>query len=300
MNSKFHGILLALATGVLWAVSSPTTKLLGIEGVHMSTVVFFRTVGTSAILGALLYFWAPHELRATRRELIRLFFISLVVPTGLYLGFMLSVVYLSVSTALVIHYTAPTVTALCSRAITGEAPSRSDYIGAGLVVVGVACSVMRPDWTIDTSISVPGILYGVVAVAGLSGLTLLGRASVTKGGISGLGTFVYSNAFGIFWSGLYKTLTIGWSDIPSLTPYAWQLIVSATLLTCVLGYLLYYRALKTITAPMANLLTSTEIPAAVIMTSLAIHSMPSVPEMLGCAFIFSAIALESFGSRKAQ
>ena len=298
VNPKIRGILLALATGVLWAVSSPSTKLLGLAGVDMSTVVVCRTLGTSALLGALLYFTAPEELNVTRRELFRLFFISLIVPVGLYLGFMLSVVYLSISTALVVHYTAPTVTALCSRLITGESPSRSDYIGAGLVVLGVGCSVMRPDWTIDTAISIPGLLCGAVAVVGLSGLTLLGRASVTKGGVSGLGTFVYSNFFGIFWSSLYKTFTIGWSDVPGLSLYEWQLIATPTVLTCVVGYLLYYRALKYITAPMANLLASTEILVAVLMTSLAIKSMPTAPQMLGCALIFGAIVLESLGSHK--
>ena len=116
--------------------------------------------------------------------------------------------------------------------------------------------------------------------------------------MSGLGTFVYSNFFGIFWSSLYKTFTIGWSDVPGLSLYEWQLIATPTVLTCVVGYLLYYRALKYITAPMANLLASTEILVAVLMTSLAIKSMPTAPQMLGCALIFGAIVLESLGSHK--
>ena len=298
MNKNTLGVLCAASTGLLWALGSPASKLLAKSGVDMLTVVFFRCLLTPLPLGIWICLCAPRHFRVGWRDLAVLFLISPLAPLCSSLGFMLSVAYLPVATALVVHYTTPIATAMGSSLMTGEKPSVYDLCGAFIVTIGVACSVMRPDWTLDSSLSIPGILWGVLGVLGIAFQTLWGRASVTKGGPTGVGIFFYTHLFGAAWIVPIKTLTSGWADIPTLTGTQVFLIAVIVFFTSLMGYSTFYAALRHIPAPTVSLLTSGEVPAAVIMTSLATDSWPTLPAVLGCILILSAIALSSWGARR--
>ena len=293
MSNTFKGILLAGCTGVMWAVTTPTTKLMWAEGVQIPAAVLTRMVVVSVCLCVWLSVRHPEDLRVSYKDLLKLFLFSMLGPTGLYLGFMMSVVYLNPATALVLHYTFPVVTALCSSAVTGERPKRCDWLGAVLVTVGVACSVLTPEWKLDTSIDIRGILWGVAAVAGLASQTLLGRASFTKGGISNWAMFFYCHLFGTFWTSLYISLTGDWSCFSGLSGSAWVLILIPPVVVCLMGYSTYYKSLEYVSAPIASLMASVEIIGAVWITSALTRIPPTLPEIVGCLFIFSAIALIS-------
>ena len=206
---------------------------------------------------------------------------------------MLSIVYLNAATALVLHYTYPMLTVLCSSLVTGERPSKWDYFSALLVTLGVLCSVLTPEWKLNTAIDVRGIVWGIVAVFGLAGQTLLVRATVTKGGMTRWAFFFYSHLCSILWIGLYITFTGQWGEFAGVTLYIAMLIVVPTVMGCLIGYGLYYTSLQYVTASVASLMTSLEILSGVALTALAEHVAPSLPEIIGCVCIFAAIALVS-------
>ncbi|RRD64191.1 DMT family transporter [Fretibacterium sp. OH1220_COT-178] len=293
MDKSTSGILLAVGTGLLWALSSPASKLLGQSGADMNTVVLLRCAVSSLVLGTCIGLFAPQHLHIRRREFLALFLLAPLAPVCAYLGFMLSVAYLPVATALVVRYTAPIATAMGSSLITGEKPGPYDLFGAIAVSLGVLCSVMRPDWSVDTEISVPGLIWGLLGVLGISAQALWGRASVTRGGVSGMGIFFYSNLFGGLWMFFFKSLTSGWSDLPELTGFQIGLIAITVFFTSLLGYYTFYASLRHIPASTVSLLTSGEVPAAIVMTSMATDSWPTRPAVLGCILILSAIVLSS-------
>ena len=293
MNRTLKGILFAGTTGVFWGLTTLATKLIGKAGVAISTAVFIRMVIVAITIGPWLFFCHRDQLRIPRRDLFRIFVFSILGPSGLYLGFMLSVLYLNAATALVLHYTFPMLTVLCSSLVTGDRPSRWDYLGAALVTAGVFCSVLTPAWTLDTNIDVRGIVWGVVAVIGLAGQTLLVRATVTKGGITRWAFFFYSHLCAIFWIGLYITLTGEWGEFAGITPTVAMLIVAPTILGCLIGYALYYTSLQYVPASVTSLMASLEIISGVALTGLFAGMMPTAPELTGCVCIFAAIALVS-------
>ncbi|WP_418844850.1 DMT family transporter [Pyramidobacter piscolens] len=293
MSRTLKGILLAGTTGLCWGLTTLATKLIGGAGVAVSTAVFARMVVVVAALGPWLRLRHPEQLKVSRRDFARIFLFSLLGPSGLYLGFMLSVVYLSAPTALVLHYTYPILTALCSPLITGERPSRRDFAGACLVTAGVTCSVLTPEWTLNTQIDVRGLLWGAVAVVGLAGQTLLVRATVTRGGIGRWGFFYYTHLGGMFWIGLYITLTGQWGEFARITPYIAALVLVPTLTGCLLGYSLYYKSLEYVPASVSSLMASLEILSGTALTALATNVAPTAPEIVGCVCIFAAIALVS-------
>ncbi|MGI6076208.1 MAG: DMT family transporter [Pyramidobacter sp.] len=294
MNKTFKGIALSGMTGILWGLTTPATKLLGQAGVSISLVVLVRMVMVALILLGWLGLCHPEQLKISRGDLKRIFWFSLFGPTGLYLGFMLSVEYLEAATALVLHYTYPIVTVLCSSMVTGERPMKWDYVGACLVAMGVACSVMTPQWTLNTHIDVRGVLWGAAAVIGIVGQTLLVRASNTKGStVTGWGFFFYTHLCGIFWTTLYIFVAGEWTELSGVTAYAWMLIFVPSFFGCLVGYSLYFKSLECVPASVSSLMASVEILSAVGLTALATHAVPSLPELVGCAFIFAAIALVS-------
>ena len=65
------------------------------------------------------------------------------------------------------------------------------------------CSVLTPEWTLDTNIDLRGVFWGVVAVIGLAGQTLLVRATVTKGGIEvmSMNVLLEDTASPVVWRG---------------------------------------------------------------------------------------------------
>lgn len=294
MFSYIKGVFLACTAGLLWALTTPATKLMWGMGVMIPSAVLARMVVVALAVGTFLYFKHPSQLRISKRNALKLFFFSILGPTGLYLGFLMSVVYLNAATALVLHYTFPVVTVLCSSAVTGERPDRFDWICTFLVTAGVACSVLTPEWKLDTAIDIRGILWGLAAVFGLAFETLLGRASFTKGGISNLALFFYSHLFGIFWSSIYITAIGSWSNFEGLPALTWCVILLPCILGCLLGFTSYYTALRYIPATMASLVASVEIIGAVILTAALTGVSPTIPELVGCAFIFIAIATDSF------
>ena len=264
----------------------------------MLTVVLARCIFTALPLGIWLRLYAPRHLQVGRKDLAVLFLISPLAPVASSLGFMLSVVYLPVATALVVHYTTPMVTAMGSSLMTGERPSVYDLCGALVVALGVACSVMRPNWVFDSALSVPGLLWGLAGILGLAFQTLWGRASVIKGGPTGIGILFYTHLFGSLWMLPIKTLSTGWGDIPQMTGSQVFLIAVIVLFASLAGYSTFYAALRYIPAPTVSLLTSGEVPAAVITTSALTHSWPTLPAIVGCVLILSAIALSSWGARR--
>ncbi len=297
-NRPFWGLAMAAAAGFFWSISAPAAKILNQGGVDMVTVVFCRVLGSAAIFGAALKIFAPELLRLRRKEIPALFLFSLLAPTGTYLGYMVSLVYLPAATALVIYYSFPAVTALCSAAVTGERPSSWDLLGVALMAAGVTASVMGPDWSIDRGLSLTGVLCGFGAVLGIAGQTLWGRATVTRGGVSTMGLLFYSHLFGSFWIGLYKTVTVGWSDLGTIAPGHWALIAATVLVVSVMGYGVYYGALRRVSATVAGLMASVEIVFGVAFASVATKSWPTIQEITGCALIFGALFVTSWGQRR--
>lgn len=293
-NRTLEGILLSGMTGLLWGLTTPATKLIGAAGVSISSAVLSRMILVVVFLYVWLHARHPEQLKISGRDFWKIFWFSLFGPTGLYLGFMLSVEYLDAATALVLHYTYPIITALCSSMVTGERPTHWDYLGACFVAVGVACSVMTPQWTINTHIDVRGILWGIVAVTGIVGQTLLVRATNTKGGgVTGWAFFFYTHLCGMFWTSLYITFAGEWNEFQKITPYVAMLIFVPAFLGCFLGYSLYFKSLECVPASVSSLMASVEILSAVSLTAVATKEMPTVPEIVGCVFIFAAIAIVS-------
>jgi drug/metabolite transporter (DMT)-like permease len=105
--------------------------------------------------------------------------------------------------------------------------------------------------------------------------------------------FFYAQVFGTFWLILLKTFFSGWADlgILSRTQLLWILYLS--LIGSLVGYSLYFFALRSIQAPAASVVSSIEIVTAFALSAVALKSPPASFEIFGGLLIMAAIAIVS-------
>ena len=84
----------------------------------------------------------------------------------------------------------------------------------------------------------------------------------------------------------------------TLTPAQMGLIAIPLFGGTVLGFSAFYAALQYVPAPTVTLLTSLEVPSALLFTALVLGARPTAPQALGCVLILAAIALSSFGAQR--
>ncbi len=195
MTTHWAGVLAALVTGVSWGVVSPLGRILALRGVDMTTVVLGRTILTALVLLLWLLLKNPRSLRISFHEGLVLLAYSLLVIPLTATGFMYSLKYLTVPAALIIHYTFPLATLLGGLWITKERPTIFQYIAAFLVIAGVWIGVFASGAS-NASFSLLGVFWGTVAVIGLSGQFLMGRALLSRDRFSSSSMIFYGHLFG--------------------------------------------------------------------------------------------------------
>ena len=127
-------------------------------------------------------------------------------------GFLTSLEYLTVAEALVIHYTFPLAAIIGSLFITRERPTILQVVAGLLIVVGVYIG-MGGSAEAMRSISLPGLLWGFLAVFGMAGQALVTRRFSLSHKMNEFGLLFYSNVFGIIMLFVFKSFYYGWGDL---------------------------------------------------------------------------------------
>lgn len=299
MSKTVKGCLLAGLTGILWALSSPISKYLGRRGTDILNVTLIRVVLTSVLLAAWFLLKRRELFRIDPKLFAVLFLFGPFLGVGLYYGFGMSAVYLPVATALVIHYTFPMMVTVTAALLLKERPTRSDVHSALLIIVGVVLCAFTPQWTIDTTVSLPGVLWGFAAVVGMVGQTLFSRLVVRQGKISSLTQLFYVHISAVFWLAVYR-LFVDCAPLSKLTAVDLSCTLVQAVCSSLIAYAAYGFAMIFIPASTASMMASGEIVGAVAIAAVALGEWPTVPHLLGCAAVMTAICVSAAGQRKRE
>lgn len=289
---------MALGTTVVWGGTSPVAKLIAASGVSQISVMCYRGIFVSLVLGAYLYRKKGMELFLTGKRMCGKYalmgMLTLVLNAT---GFMMSCTYLSVPQALILHYTFPLVTMLCSVFVTKEKPSAVQILSGFFVVLGLWVGFAHESIG-DKSLSAVGILWGVVSVIGLAGQTLLSRQLSKTNAAQPLEQLFYSH----FWGGLiliiWKTFFIGWADLSFMTPRIFVIIHYPTVVSGLIGFGLLFSALRYISASTASMICSMEIVFALLLTPLILHQTPALNEIAGCGIILASVVCSVLSAKQ--
>lgn len=297
-KEQITGILLIAAAALIWGWNGPISKGLN-TSVDVLTVIFLRSVIAVAAATPIFLLFDRSIFRVTFRQFLFLFLYGAFVVLGTTVGFFYALQYLSVSSALLLHYSFPILTMAGAIFILGEYPSPVQVLSAFLILLGVGLGVLdSPGHT--GQISAAGILWGLLAVVGISLQTLCGRLASVNGFVPQLTLLYHGFLWSVVAAGLCKTATIGWGDIFLISVNEWILIVALGLIGSLTAHFLYLMGLRRITAPLGSLVSSLELAAATVFGMALLKEIPTKAEIIGSVIVIAAIALASSAPEKAS
>ncbi len=291
MSNYWRGIIYCLLAAFSWAVMGPIAKVLSAAGINLISVMAFRGLFVAVVMGPLmLYVRGKTFFCPAKKDLI--FYInsgilSVVLAGG---GFLMSLAYLSVAEALILHYTFPLVTMLGSLYITHEKPSRIQVIAGFMIIGGVYAGMVGGEKSL-AGMSLPGVIWGVIAVIGISGQAILARLASKTCEVDTMATLFYGHFIGGIMLVVLKSIFLGWSDLLNFTPMYFLIMALQAFSGSLLAYGLFYSALKLIPASTVSLLCSLEMVLGVLLTAVTLGVIPSIQEVFGCGIIILAIVL---------
>lgn len=289
-SRTLRGCSLGILTGIMWACSSPISRYLS-QRLTASPIVmlnFVRILITTILIGAFLLIYKRDAFRLPLASAFHFLWLSLVVTLGLYYGFAMSVVYMPVAIALVLHYTFPLLVTVLGAVFLRERPRWSDWVGAVMILLGVLISSLEGSWCQNTSMAIKGFAWGLLSALGMALQTLGSRSVMKKAQCSSLTMLFYVHLFGIFWVGLFA-VSQGEFDLVDVELVEWGLVAVQALVASALAYASYAMAMKYIRASTASMMCSLEIVAAVGIAWFFLGEPPKAGQVLGCAFVMGAI-----------
>lgn len=285
---KKTGLFYIVLASVLWGTSGIFVHYLAPYGVTSPQMTFIRGLVAFLCMGIYVLIKDRSIVKTNIRELI-LFFgsgISFFMTATCYYH---SMQLTSVSTAVVLMYTAPVFVLIYSVAFLGEKMNILKFVSVLGMLIG--CGL------------VSGIIGGLkfdavgIAIGFLSGISYAGYNIITKiqmqKGINPVKANFYCFMFSIV-AGLIISKPWGIIDCISINPAVVSLLCAGVgIVACIMPYFLYTLALREIPAGTATSLGILEPMSATIFSVLLLGEVLSVYSVVGIVLILGSVFLLS-------
>ena len=164
-------MIYALIAAILFGINASTTKVIIGTGISPEQVVFFRSLSAGLIALTWVLFTNPKAMRVPVRLIPRLLLLGVVGVGMLQWTYSQAVYYLPIGIALLLEYTAVLWVPIIALVIFKEQVGKQIWLGAALVLVGLA--VVANIW--DSELNPVGVFFGFAAAASLTTHFLTGE-----------------------------------------------------------------------------------------------------------------------------
>lgn len=293
----WRGTALALTTAVLWGISAPMTKIISAGGLSPLSVMAYRCVFITLIVGGWLRVKRGADALRPSARMLRVYavlgFLTIVCMAS---GYMVSCVYLTVPQAVILHYAFPLLTIIGDCTLTGERPRLIQVVSALMILVGIYVG-FDVGGTGFEGISIVGLVWGTISVFGFAGQTLLARTVSRDGASDPLTQVFFVHMLGGLMLVLGKSVFMGWGDVSVVTPRVFLLMHYPAVGSGLLGFVCLFGALRYISATSASLICSLEIVFTLALSPFLIGGSASSKELIGSVVIMIAVACSTLGKR---
>ena len=294
----WRGVGMALTTALFWGASAPITKILSADGLSPLSVMVYRCILISIVLGGWLCAKKGSQALFPSGRMLGIYvalgFLTIVCMGS---GYMVSCVYLTVPQAVILHYTFPLLTLVGDAWIMRERPRFIQVAAAILILVGVYVGFDMGGVGL-AGISVVGVVWGVISVLGFTGQALLTRIVAKGGAADPIAQVFFVHLFGGIILLIGKSALMGWSDLAGVSTHIFALMQYPAFASGLLAFLCLFASLKYISATAMSLICSLEIVFALAVTPYLLGGSSSAQELIGSAIILVAVVGSTLGKRK--
>ena len=283
---KLSAFLYILLAGVLWGTSGLFAHYLYPYGFTPLELVLCRGLVSFLLMTAYALIFNRRLLRIAPRELPLLALVGLGIfgTASLYYT---SMAMTSVSTAVVLMYTAPVYVLLLSVIFLGERLSRLKLASIGLMLLG-CCLVSGIIGGLR--FHALGLLAGAASGVSYAFYNLFVKIAVRRGNDP-----VSVSMIAFLAMTLAAALCISprslWGHLLAAPAVTLPLGIGIGIATCILPYFLYTLAMRDLSAGTASALGIFEPMAATLFGILFLHERPGIYGYLGMALILLAVVL---------
>lgn len=285
---KHRAFLFIILAGVLWGTSGIFVQLLAPYGFSAPQMTFFRALVSVLSLAAYILLRDKRLFRASPKELL-LFAASGISFFATATCYYFSMQATSVSTAVVLMYTAPVLVMLYSVAFLGEKLTQLKTISviAMLVGCGLVSGIIG-----GLRFDLVGILVGLLSGISYSAYNIFTKIQMRRGCApvtATLYSFLFAAILALFTCDP-ATIPHSIAAAPAVTV---PLIAALGICTCVLPYFFYTMSLKELPAGTASALGIVEPMAATVFSVLLFAEPLRIPSICGIVLILGAVFLLS-------
>jgi drug/metabolite transporter (DMT)-like permease len=292
------GLVAMLASSAAFGTSGPFAKALITAGWTPGAVVLTRISGAALVLLPFTVWSLRGRWASVPRELPRAALYGALAVAAAQLGYFQAVARLTVGVALLIEYLGIVLVVLWVWALTRRTPHRLTGVGIVLALVGLALVL---DVTGQAPPDLVGVLWGLVAAAGLAGHYVLAGRPTTLPAVAFAGLGLTAGAVVLAVAGVTGALPmeVGAASVEvagSSLP-AWAAVLELVLVAAALAYVLGIIGARHLGSTLASFVGLTEVLFAVLFAWLLLDELPGPVQLLGGLVLLSGVVVVRLGER---
>ncbi len=289
-NNYFIGFVLVVVSGLIWSLGAPMIRFLEDAENYRLHFLLYRGITIFLVVIAYVYIREGRDfLNSLKRIDAWSLFGGLVLALTMF-SYIYALTTTSIAVTLLMLALSPVLSAFLGYLILGEGLSRTTLVNMIIVAVGVIVMV----WNADKSGTLIGATYGFFMALGFAIYTITLRHNPE---IPKLLTPALAGFFGLILALILILLTGESFEMPQINvglSFMHGLVVSA-------GLILFGLGAKYLPSGELVLLTLFEVIAGIFwawLPIIGINEVPDINTIIGGAFIFSAIVIQGFSTRK--
>jgi drug/metabolite transporter (DMT)-like permease len=299
------GVILALAAALLFGLNASTTKVIIQSGMSAEQVVFIRSMFSAVI--ALIWALIANRsaLRLQKSMIPRLLLLGVVGVGGLQWTYSLAVVMLPVGIALLIEYTAVLWVPIILMLFFKESIKRQIWLGAALVLGGLA--IVGQVW--DSTLDPVGVFWAFAAAASLTTYFILGQrvqqtlpTNVTMFYGMSISTVLFFFAsdwgnfdFARFAEGQDLMGNLAGNEVP-----LWAALIWLGIMGSFLPMAFSYLALRHLSATIVGIIATSETVLAFFFALLWLNEMITLTQALGGIIVVIGILIAQTARKQSE
>lgn len=285
---KKKGLIYVISAGILWGTSGLFFNLLkpyGFSTMHMTAM---RAIVAAAFMAVYVFIHDRSLYRITFKEFI-IFALGGLSVFGVAIFYFYAIDLSSVSTAVVLMYTAPVFVTAYSVLFLGEKMNIKKAVSIVVIIIGCA---LVSGIIGGMRFSPLGIVMGLCAGICYSLyniFTKIGMMHKSNPLSSALYCFIVMAVISLFFCQVPEAVTLTMAKPLEIIP----LMLGIGICTCFLPYVLYTSALKEVPAGTASSLSIIEPMAATVFSVVFLKEEITVTSLLGIVLILTAVFMLS-------